>query len=151
MIFNLYLYLWVIETKLRLVWTELRVWQMNCGIFMWHTLTELNVGLNKWWIVDIIWNEQLCTFILQNYFAFFFVASETIRFRLISITHPKVTTPWPPWYICLWPLSIIDSESSSPVILLAINCASIWNPARTMSKRRRNVNGWAATLASWNF
>ena len=153
MIFNLYLYLWVIETKLILVWTELRVWQiMNWIADIYVTYfngTKCQKGLNKWWIVDIIWNEQLCTFILQNFYFTFFAALETIRFLLISITQSAITAPW---YIRLWPLSIIDSESSSPVFLLAINCSlTISNSLRTMSKRRRNVNGWAATLASWNF
>ena len=98
LIFNLCLYLLAIETKLTLVWTELRVWQiMNWIADIYVTYfngTKCQKGLNKWWIVDIIWNEQLCTFILQNfYFTFFFAALETIRFLLISITHPTVTTP----------------------------------------------------------
>ena len=88
-----------------------------------------------------MWNEQLCTFALQNYFAFFFADLETIRFLLISITQSAVVAPRN--IFSLWPLSIIDNESSSPVFLLVIgNCSlTISNSLRTMSKRIRNVNG----------
>ena len=38
--------------------------------------------------------EQLRTFNLQSYFVFFSNSLETIRFRLISITHPAVIAPY---------------------------------------------------------